>query len=120
MAQKSREIIRLTAAALIVLVSTLFVGAFSRVQMNILRHGYELRESVLPSLCLVLLEGSFVGYVVAAGVVGLGLFAILRTKQRPVLYELSIQLAYLWSVVSVLTCLLAWWLPHAYGVSEVR
>ena len=120
MNDKKIKIIRLAGAALILLVATIFIDAFNSVQMNILKHGFKFDESVLPNLCILILKGSFIGYIFTALVLALGLFAILRTKKLPLLYEISIHLAYLWSAISVLTCLLAWWLPHTYGISEVR
>jgi hypothetical protein len=111
------KIIRLAGAILILLVATIFVNGFNAVQMNILKHGFKFDQSVLPSICILILDGAFVGYIVAALLLGLGLFSLYRPA--PLLYEISIHIAYLWAAISVLACLLVWWLPHTYPVGEV-
>jgi len=112
------KIVRLTGAILILLVATIFVNGFNAVQMNILKHGFKFVESVLPGVCILVLDGAFIGYVLAALLLGLGIFALYRPA--PLLYEISIHIAYLWAAISVLACLLVWWLPHTYPVGEVR
>ena len=114
------KIIRLAGAVLILLVATIFIDVFNSIQMNILKHGFKYDESVLPNVCVLLLKGSFIGYIIAALVLGLGLFALYRATPLPILYEISIHTAYLWAAISVLSCLLVWWLPHTYPVGEIR
>jgi hypothetical protein len=118
MSADKTKIIRLAGAVLILLVATIFIDAFNSVQMNILKHGFKFDESVLPGVCILILEGAFVGYIVAVLLLGLGLFALYRPA--PLLYEISIHIAYLWASISVLACLLVWWLPHTYPVGEIR
>jgi uncharacterized protein YndB with AHSA1/START domain len=112
------KIVRLAGAVLILLVATIFIDAFNSIQMNIFKYGFKFDRSVLPSVCLLILDGAFVGYIVAALLLGLGLFALYRPA--PLLYEITIHVAYLWAAISVLACLLVWWLPHTYPVGEVR
>jgi hypothetical protein len=118
MPMEKTKIIRLAGAILILLVATIFVNAFNAVQMNILKHGFKFAESVLPTVCILVLDGAFAGYILAALLLGLGLFALRRPAY--LLYEITIHIAYLWAAISVLACLLVWWLPHTYPVGEVR
>ncbi|MBN2497205.1 MAG: hypothetical protein JXR96_21610 [Deltaproteobacteria bacterium] len=114
------RIARLIGAVLALLAATVFVDIYSSVQMNILRHGFKYSESVLPSACSWVYRGAFVGYVLAAALLAAGVFAVLRERKRLLLLEVAIQLGFLLAFASVLVCLIAWWLPHTYGVSEVR
>ena len=64
-------------------------------------------------------KGASVGYLLSALLLAVGL-VVLRTREQPALaVEVCIQLARFSSAAAVLTCLVAWWLPHTYGVGGV-
>jgi hypothetical protein len=120
MADKRTMIARLLGAVLILLAATLFVGSYNSVQLNIFRYGYNYSLDVLPSLCQLITKAAFVGYILCGLILAVGLFAVLRAKRSPLLHEISIQIAHLGAVVWVLSCLVAWWLPHTYGIGPVK
>ena len=120
MADKRTMITRLLGAVLILLAAAIFVDSYSSIQLNIFRHGFNYGLDVLPNLCQLIAKTTFVGYSLCGLILAAGLFAVLRAKRSPLLHEISIQVAHLSAVVLVLSCLVAWWLPHMYGIGPVK